>query len=249
MDQKMIMLVAVVMACLAPAVRGTFHLSFSNNTEVNITRSGCGSTKLCVETPTNCDPASSPCLFSSFISGAAMAPNGSDLAVELRGDSAGFIALGLTVNASEGTTMVFVCAQNNGTFFFRTRARNNSNSDGALTPTERLVNEIRGAVNGSVIKCEFTIPSLNATARTTMDTSFTVLLGSGTTTGTELGAFSVNLDAGLLNLADPASNAMTTAAPQNVTTAQNMTTSAASAPTSGAIVLLSVATWAAVMRT
>ncbi|CAJ1072868.1 putative ferric-chelate reductase 1 [Xyrichtys novacula] len=84
-------------------------------------------------------------------------------------------------------------------------------------------------VNGSIIKCEFVVPNVNATstrnAATKIATMFSVLLGTGTFTGDMIGDFNVSLDSGFLNLADPASNITTTEAPSNMTTApSNMTT-------------------------
>jgi len=69
--------------------------------QVNITRTGCGVTKLCVETPDNCDPTgNSSCLFGSVTAGTPMPPNGVNMSFELSGESAGYIALGLTLNES-----------------------------------------------------------------------------------------------------------------------------------------------------
>ncbi|XP_040910576.1 putative ferric-chelate reductase 1 [Toxotes jaculatrix] len=228
MERGLTLLVAALMLFVAPGVKGTAHLSFANNTQVNITRAGCGVSKLCVETPGKCDPAgNTTCLFASVVASAPMAPNGTNLSIELRGNSLGYIALGLAVNASEGTTMLFVCAQNrsdNGTFFFRTMQRNNT--DAALSPTETRVTEIRGLVTGDVIQCEFNVPSLNATnTRSSASTTFTVLLGTGTFDGNALGPFNISLNSGLLNIADPANNVATTAAP---TTMNSTTTSGAS---------------------
>ncbi|XP_075954497.1 uncharacterized protein LOC142956671 [Anarhichas minor] len=153
------------------------------------------------------------------------------LSIELRGDSSGYIALGLTANASEGTTMLFICAQNsltNGSFFFRTMTMNNT--DRTLSGNEELVSDIRGMVNGTVIKCEFNITSVNATrTRSSPVTTASILLGSGTTTGTTIGTFELALDSGPLNLADLVSN--TTAAPTSNTTAAP-TSNTTAAPTS-----------------
>ncbi|XP_071397227.1 putative ferric-chelate reductase 1 [Centroberyx affinis] len=260
MDRGLILLVAALMIYTAPGVHGTFHLSFANNIQVNISRSGCGMTKLCVETPDDCDPmANTTCLFASFDTGNSMAPNGTDLAVQLRGDSTGFIALGLTPSSNMDITMVFICAQNisDSRFFFRTTQRNNS-GDMALSPTERIVRDIRGSVNGSVIQCEFTIPNLNATSTRSPDTTFAVQVGSGTINGGNFGTFSVTLDAGTLNLADPASTIPPTAAPGNATTPMsgNVTTIGANTTAgSGAfqphavLVLLSVLTGSVMLRT
>ncbi|XP_070774999.1 putative ferric-chelate reductase 1 [Enoplosus armatus] len=220
MERGLILLVAALMVYVATGVQGTSHLSFANNTQVNITRDGCGVTKLCVETPDNCDPAgNNSCLFASVVTSTPVAPNGTELSIELRGDSMGYIALGLTVNASEGTTMLFICAQNssnNGTFFFRTMQRNNT--DAGLTPTERRVTEIRGMVKGNVIQCEFNVPNVNATnTRTSHVTTFSLLLGTGSFDGSTLGPFNISRAIGPLNLANPASN-ITTPAPTTMTT-------------------------------
>lgn len=251
MEQTLIVLVAAVIVCLAPGIQGTSHLSFANNTEVNITRDGCGSTKLCLETPTDCDPAgNSSCLFASLMASTPVAPNGTELTVELRGDSMGYIALGLTANASEGTTMLFICAQNNqnnGSFFFRTMDKNNT--DMTLMGNERRVTEIRGVVNGNVIQCEFNIPAVNATAsRTTESTTFTVLLGTGPTTGTTIGAFSANLTTVDVNVADPTSTATTTMAPTTImANATTMSGSGAVQP-QVLLLLLSIVTLSAMLR-
>ncbi|KAI3374683.1 hypothetical protein L3Q82_021260 [Scortum barcoo] len=186
MERVLILLFAALMVFVAPGIQGTSHLSFANNTQVSINRTGCGTTKLCVETPDGCDPTgNSSCLFVSVAVGTPTPPNGTTLSVKLRGESTGYLALGLTRNASEGSTILFICAQNssnNGTFFFRTMSRNNTN--GTLTPTETRVTEIRSKVEGNVIRCEFDIPSVNATTtRANPDTTFSVLLGSGPVVG------------------------------------------------------------------
>ncbi|XP_042352920.1 putative ferric-chelate reductase 1 [Plectropomus leopardus] len=240
----MILLVAVLMVYLSPGVKGTSHLSFSNDT-VNVTRLGCGNTKLCVSTPDDCDPAGNKsCLFAAVVANNTMAPNGTELAFELRGDSAGYVALGLTVNASEGTTMLFICAQNssdNESFFFRTMDRNNSNNE--LTPTETRVKGITGMVNGSVIKCEFIVPKVNASnTRSSHDTTFSILLGTGNVTGNAIGPFNTSLNSGPLNLADPASNVPTSAPP---TSAPN---SSGAVQPHAVLLLLSVLTLSVLLR-
>ncbi|XP_031694768.1 putative ferric-chelate reductase 1 [Anarrhichthys ocellatus] len=228
MERGLTLLVAALVVYVTPSVQGTAHLSSSNAT-VDITRSGCGVNKLCVETPDDCDPAGTgSCLFVSVVATAPVAPNGTMLSIELRGDSSGYIALGLTADPSEGTTMLFICAQNslsNGSFFFRTMTMNNT--DATLSANEELVSDIRGMVTGTVIKCEFNITSVNATnSRSSPVTTFSILLGSGPTNGTTIGPFNRTLTSGPLNLADPASNAVnTTAAPAvNATAAPAVST-------------------------
>ncbi|XP_028328924.1 putative ferric-chelate reductase 1 [Gouania willdenowi] len=224
MTTALILLMAMVMVSMVHHVQGTSHLSFANNTEVNITRAGCGDTKLCVQTPDGCDPAASTqCLFASLNASTTMAPNGTDLSVELSGNSSGYIALGLTANASQGTTLLFICAQNNGSFFFRTMTRNNSNS--MISPSETRVTEIRGSVNGDMIQCEFIIPGANATdTRSSNDTMFIVILGQGPVNGTAIGSFNETLRTDLLNVSDPSSNVAPT--PTSNTTSSASTSAA-----------------------
>ncbi|XP_034743071.1 putative ferric-chelate reductase 1 [Etheostoma cragini] len=217
MERGWILLVAAVGVYVASGVQGIPNLSFSNNTQVNISQNGCGVSKLCVQTPANCDPAgNTSCLFASVISSTQVAPNGSAMSFQLRGESVGYIALGLTVNASQGTTMLFICAQNssnNGSFFFQTMDQNNTN--GVLTPADRITREIRGIVNRNVITCEFGVQNVNAFS--------TIVLGTGNITINGLSPFYISLNSGLLNLANPASNVPTTAPPVVNTTVVNTT--------------------------
>ncbi|XP_030017282.1 uncharacterized protein PB18E9.04c-like [Sphaeramia orbicularis] len=220
-----------------------------------IARTGCGTNKLCVETPGNCNPAgNSMCLFTSFIVNNSMPPNGVNLLIELRGDSEGYIALGLTSTASPETAMVFVCAQNssnNGSFFFGTFQRNNTNPSAALAAVDRPVSNTRGEVTGNVIRCVFTVPNVNSTARRrNADTTFTVLLGSGSVNGSTLGTFNVALNR-TLNLADPtqgSNDTQTTPAPSNVTTQVPPTTCGAESSYPHALLLLSVLVLSIMLR-
>ncbi|CAB1326513.1 unnamed protein product [Coregonus sp. 'balchen'] len=235
MDRGLLFVVTMVMGCLAPGVSGNGHLTFANNTKVNITRTGCGLKKLCVETPEQCDPTGkTSCLFASIVTTAPSPPNGVDLLVELRGDSSGYIALGLTANETEGTSMVFICAQNSSvSFFFRSAQRNNLNN--TISLTQRIVKNITSSVNGTVIQCEFNVPAVNATTRTSHITFVTFLAVGNVTNGMGIGDINIRLTSKLLNLAQPNSNVATTTAP---------TTAGSSALTSQAVlVLLSVLTY------
>ncbi|XP_061587403.1 putative ferric-chelate reductase 1 [Cololabis saira] len=204
MERAFILLMATVVLSVTPEVKAV--LTNANNTQFNITRTGCGVTKLCVETPADCDPAGNgTCLFGSVNASTPMPPNGVEMSFQLSGNSSGYIALGLTKNQTEGTTILLICAKINETFEFRINSRNNS--DGTLSTMDREVTEIRGTVDGEMIQCEFDVPGLNASStRNAADTSYVVLLGSGSVNGSTLGPFNVRFASDLLNLADPSSN-------------------------------------------
>ncbi|XP_047444528.1 putative ferric-chelate reductase 1 [Mugil cephalus] len=210
MQRGLILLFATVMVFVAMGVQGT---SKRDNTKVSITRDYCGATKVCVETPDNCDPANTTCLFTS-IHASDPKNSSTDLFIELSGSSQGYIAMGLTENATEGTTLLYVCARNtsnggNNKFFFRTMERNNMNN--SLSEAERSVTEIRGTVDESFIECMFNVSSVNATSIR----NFTVLLGWGTVDGDGIKSFNVSRTEGPLSF-DVLTG--TTAAPTTTTT-------------------------------
>ncbi|XP_027147458.1 putative ferric-chelate reductase 1 [Larimichthys crocea] len=184
MEGRLIVLFATLTVFVASGVQGTSHLSFSNNTEVNITRDGCGPLKLCLDNPTGCDPSTNGnCLFVSFAIKAFFLPNRADLTIDLRGNvqSPGYVAMGATL--ADGSTSLFVCAHNgsaNATFF-RTLSRNNSSNP--FMPAETRVTGIRVMLKGDVIRCEFDIPGVTVNQnRITISTNPTITAGSGVVT-------------------------------------------------------------------
>ncbi|XP_068605299.1 putative ferric-chelate reductase 1 [Brachionichthys hirsutus] len=229
MERGFLLLLAALMLYVSPAVHGTSHLSFDNSSQPNITRDGCGTTKLCVENPAGCIPcAGNSCLFSSLVIGMAMPPNGYQATVQLSGESGGYVAIGLIM--SQDITKLFACGQNNGTFAFVTAELNTTSN--MITGVETRVTGIRYRLNGTMIECDFNITSVNATGSNS-GTTFNVTLGVGTLNGTTLGPFNASLTTGPLNLADPAANTVvnsTTASP-NVTTTVNSTTASSAGST------------------
>ncbi|XP_023133003.2 putative ferric-chelate reductase 1 [Amphiprion ocellaris] len=203
MKQAFILLVSIAMVFVAPGAQGSAHLSFSNIT-ANVTRTGCGTTRLCVETPEDCDPATDdPCLFTSV-----RAPNGTTLYFKLSGTISGdsYVAVARTANASEGTSMLYACGRNgttngvNGRFFFQVVQRNNT--DGTLTVISRSVTGIQSLITNTKIQCVFHVPGVDAS----MVRNTVLLLGSGMVNGSTLGFFTANVTTPPLNLSNPASN-------------------------------------------
>ncbi|XP_017327547.2 putative ferric-chelate reductase 1 [Ictalurus punctatus] len=150
----------------------------SNSTTplLNITRNGCGTTKLCLSNASTCDPAgNSSCFFSSF------QVNNQNIYYELSGTTSGYVALGLT---TQNSTFVFVCANNtnNSSFFFQTATKNGSVLTAANVTT---VNSYQGVVTQNLIQCVFNTSATLSTRAS--NTVYTISLMSGNTTGTELG--------------------------------------------------------------
>ncbi|KAI5612526.1 mucin-5AC-like isoform X5, partial [Silurus asotus] len=95
----------------------TVFCFFSFHLQLNFSRTGCGSSKLCLLNQPSCTPTASGCFFAS-----SRMVNQTFL-FELSGSTSGYVALGLT---KQGSTYVFVCGNNTGnnSFFFQTATRN-----------------------------------------------------------------------------------------------------------------------------
>ncbi|XP_028988921.1 putative ferric-chelate reductase 1 isoform X2 [Betta splendens] len=206
MQGRLLMSVAVMMITFAALAKADV---MESSTQLNITGSGCGVTKLCVELPAGCDPAENQtCLFMSGIASPPMDSDGTNLTIQLSGQSSGYIALGLIANASEATAMGFICGQNpsdNDTFIFSEVEMNNT--DDTIIPSNMTATDIQGLADGNLIQCEFTIPVMN--------TTFSVLLGNGTI-DMGLGPLSIALISEPMDFTDPSSSINPTIEPTAV---------------------------------
>ncbi|XP_068174388.1 putative mediator of RNA polymerase II transcription subunit 14 [Antennarius striatus] len=198
MEHTLLLMVTALMIYVIPAVHGSSHLTFNERLEVNITQIGCGTTKLCVVTPSDCDPGPSDnsCMFVSFQVGNATPPNGTEFAVQLSGRSIdNYVAVGLTPATSPDITMIFACFQSFA-FLFITGDLNTTTN--IVDPVDRRVTDIRSKLIGDLLQCEFNILNVNATRARTADITFNVTLLIRTT-----GSLMTLLSRGPLNLADP----------------------------------------------
>ncbi|KAE8290604.1 hypothetical protein D5F01_LYC10190 [Larimichthys crocea] len=176
--------------------------------QVDITRDGCGTTKLCLEEPAGCDPTTDDsCLFVSLV--ATPGPTkGVDLAVELRGkidQPVGFVGVSLTFK--DGSTSLFPCIRNGSDDapFFRTFWRKNACSGFFLV--QNRATGIRIVPKGHVIRCGFDIREVNASVirdrLPIADTTFIISAATGTASTDGIpGAFIPTLEKHV-NVADP----------------------------------------------
>ncbi|KAL7876674.1 hypothetical protein AOLI_G00116370 [Acnodon oligacanthus] len=222
-DMEAKLLVFIAIACAVSRIEAQTVLTSSS---INITRSGCGTSKLCFPT---CDPVanSSTCYFASTYQ------SNTTLNFELRGPSSGYVALGLASDPNVGATIVFVCANNNtnnGSLFLFLTASNTTS--GLNQTTVNTVYTVLGAVsnqslNQSLIQCTFNSSSVltvtnTSTSKASANISYYVTIFSGTTSGSVLSLPTSQYYSGkALNLADPTSNTNTTSS--STTAAATMT--------------------------
>ncbi|XP_032421990.1 putative ferric-chelate reductase 1 [Xiphophorus hellerii] len=189
MEHKMMQVFAAMMVFLALSFQPVLS-------QGDISKTGCGATKQCMQKPTNCDPAgnTTDCLFGSARPTALKAPNGIDLAFELSGNfargnsslenSTGYVAVGLT-NKAWTNFMLFICGRNssnNGSFFSMSTIYNAVNKT-ANSTLAKTMTDIKNIVNGTNIKCTFNVAGLNVTTGAGLrsaDTTFSLVVGSGT---------------------------------------------------------------------
>ncbi|XP_021165906.2 putative ferric-chelate reductase 1 [Fundulus heteroclitus] len=211
MARTMIQLIATMMVVLTLDFQPVLS-------QVNITRTGCGMSKFCLEEPQACDPASNAtCLFGSLKPTALNVPNGLDVSFELSGNSSGYIAVGLTQDLSMGSTMLFICG-NNGTFFTASMTSNNTNPNEPLGMLMMNMTDIANSTEGENIKCTFNVAGLNATSsqtRAAADSTFFVVIGSGMITGDRLGPFTSARNSSAIDLSAFLPNSTNTTTPSS----------------------------------
>ncbi|XP_060783787.1 uncharacterized protein LOC132890681 [Neoarius graeffei] len=169
----------------------------TSNARFDITRNGCGISKLCISSSSGCDLAgNSNCFFSSI------QVKNQSFFIELSGTTTGYVALGL---GKQGTTYAFACGKNNNNFFFQTATQNGT----VLTPANvTTVHSAEGKLAPNTpLQCIFNISSsFNNISSKAEDTQFNVTILNGTTNGTSLGNATTQLkSSGALDLASPIS--------------------------------------------
>ncbi|XP_014897255.1 putative ferric-chelate reductase 1 [Poecilia latipinna] len=229
MEHKMMQAFATLMVFLALSFQPVLS-------QVVISKTGCGSTKACVQQPDACDPAdnTTTCLFGSARPTKLNPPNGVDLAFEISGksvNSSGFIAVGLTTSQSQNT-MLFVCAQNssnNGSFFSTSTVYNNATKNLNDTVATKAMTDVQNTIAGDNLKCTFNVAGLNTTTdaalRAAADTTYKMVITSGQLIG---GVFPAVLSFKVGNATD-------------LSTFLNSTTNTTAAPTGGSYPLYSSA--------
>ncbi|XP_068584499.1 putative ferric-chelate reductase 1 isoform X2 [Cebidichthys violaceus] len=184
-----------------------------------VSRTGCGSQRLCGSTPEDCDPSTSDsdsCSFASF----RQRNNPRDLDISISGESDGYIACTLSPDSTlGGNDETYVCANNNGTIEFIGAVLNN----GQLTRRTLNVNSVRGSVTGRRIQCTFaaTAPSSNTRAELF---SFAISSGSFNNSNGDLGSPTPTFRSNVVDLTNPNATATNILAAGNTTTMSPNTT-------------------------
>ncbi|XP_037132811.1 uncharacterized protein LOC119137531 [Syngnathus acus] len=176
---------------------------------LNINRVGCGNSKLCIESPNDCDPMNdSGCLFTSLETTTDTTAGTFDIMVELAGESNGYVAMGLTANASEGVTNLFICGTNSSDNSSIIRRLDRNNTDNSLTEVVGGLADMDIVVTGMSIRCTFTIIGINSTAsrQTVTGTQNMVLLGDGSINDGVIGNFNTIENSGTVDITNPSAN-------------------------------------------
>ncbi|XP_043954319.1 putative ferric-chelate reductase 1 [Gambusia affinis] len=162
----------------------------------SISRQECGSLKLCVDTPSKCDPASGDCYFLS-----AKKQSNQTYNFELSGQTEGYIAAALSTDANlNDSKIVYICVNHNGDVHFFTGFFNN------LVPNKLNENKMHGSVNSSKIQCTF-IADLPDTEKRAARYAIGIFTGPYNSSTGELGqSKSKTQTTVVVELSDPTSN-------------------------------------------
>ncbi|KAM4564668.1 uncharacterized protein V3H82_013755 [Fundulus diaphanus] len=186
---------------MAPASNGTTAAPVNVPAlETEFTRKECGSTKLCADEPSSCDPTTGDNCF--FLS--ARQQSGQTFNFELSGQSSGYIAAGVSTAASQaGRHRAYICANNNGAVRFFTGFLNNL----ALNTTETLdSSNQQGTVKNGKIRCRFTAVLPDTSTRASAQYSLSITTGPYNASSGQLGTPSFKVLTPLTNISDPTAN-------------------------------------------
>ncbi|XP_030609892.1 putative ferric-chelate reductase 1 [Archocentrus centrarchus] len=166
----------VTSATTAPPI--TPNSNVTNLTET-ISANNCSKTQLCARQPSDCDPTNGTCFFLGV-----RQLNGQNFGFALSGDSDGYIAAILSLNATLGNNdTTYICAKNNGAVKYFSAFLNN----GKLTIGTLPVNNVRGRVNGNKIQCTFDATVPDSSKRAAASFSLSVATGSYNASDDSLG--------------------------------------------------------------
>ncbi|XP_028998947.1 putative ferric-chelate reductase 1 [Betta splendens] len=166
-----------------------------------ISKNGCGTSKLCVRSPSSCDPSTGICYFIS-----AKLQSGQNYQLELSGNTTGYIATALSTGSSVGNgDTTYICANNSGVVQFLVASY--SNGTGLTTTSTSSVSSVIGSVNGNKIQCVFnaTLPAgITKASSSLFQVGFLTGSYNNGTLGNATLAFQQSAD-----LSNPASHAIT----------------------------------------
>ncbi|XP_062297929.1 putative ferric-chelate reductase 1 [Scomber scombrus] len=153
-----------------------FHASFVQNFKTfwvdvtspaltffnNISKSGCGVTKVCISQPLNCDPAVSVnCYFMS----ASITPNDTAVHYEITGPSDGYISFGFSDDQRMGNDDIYICGIGSNGLVQLQHAISTGKTAPRILPLGN-VSDVVASVHGMVISCSFTSMNPISTQRT-----------------------------------------------------------------------------------
>ncbi|XP_044198513.1 putative ferric-chelate reductase 1 [Thunnus albacares] len=196
--------------------------------ETPVSRADCGSTQLCADEPSDCDPSQAGSCF--FIS--ARQTSGRNFEFGLSGESTGYLCACLSLDVTAGgNATCYICANNNSNVQFFGANLNNDQ----LTQTTLNVNSVKGRVDGNKIQCTFAV-TIPAQLTRAQSRSISVATGTFSATTGALGSPTTVIRTPVVNLADP--NATITNIVTTITTTNTTASPSTAAPTTDHAVTL-----------
>ncbi|NXU10571.1 FRRS1 reductase, partial [Pardalotus punctatus] len=135
--------------------------------------SGCGSTKFCIRSPSNCDPGSASCFFLSF------QQEDSSVFIEMSGPSEGYLAFALSHDQWMGGDDAYLCV--NEDHRVRVSTAHLKERSHPLLDSENALEDVSWRLMDGVLQCSFRrsirLPAYKG--RFNLDTSYYIFLADG----------------------------------------------------------------------
>ncbi|KAM4532285.1 putative ferric-chelate reductase 1 [Fundulus diaphanus] len=139
----------------------------------NISSAGCGSSKVCISQPADCDPAGgSQC---RFMSAMLLSPGGPAVRYEVTGAADGYIAFGFSDDQKMGNDDIYICGLDSKGSVGVTHAFSTGETSPKVQPLGN-VSDVQASVQNGVLSCSFTSSNPISTQRSSNLSSLYYLL-------------------------------------------------------------------------
>uniref|UniRef100_A0A4W5M1C3 Zgc:163022 n=1 Tax=Hucho hucho TaxID=62062 RepID=A0A4W5M1C3_9TELE len=157
---------------------------FPSQSSLSISSAGCGSSKVCLRQPLNCNPGVSPdCYFLSVMT----STRDTAIHLEMTGPSDGYIAIGFSDDQIMGNDKIFICGRDSNGIIQLQHAHSTGRRRPDIVPLGN-VSDVESSMKDDIISCSFTTRNPISTQRSVRSSSpYYLMFAHGPTSNGEIG--------------------------------------------------------------
>uniref|UniRef100_A0A4W5M2X8 Zgc:163022 n=1 Tax=Hucho hucho TaxID=62062 RepID=A0A4W5M2X8_9TELE len=166
------------------SIQGTWRAPISDDSNDIQFSAGCGSSKVCLRQPLNCNPGVSPdCYFLSVMT----STRDTAIHLEMTGPSDGYIAIGFSDDQIMGNDKIFICGRDSNGIIQLQHAHSTGRRRPDIVPLGN-VSDVESSMKDDIISCSFTTRNPISTQRSVRSSSpYYLMFAHGPTSNGEIG--------------------------------------------------------------